>query len=323
MEQPESSGNAHQHHFTEEEEEAQQEELVVLASMYPEEFQPQGDGTSFTIGIQPSIDGVVVPISPLIFQWTKTVGYPFKNMVHFQLSADWMTSSTHMEKVTQKLKDLYEEQNPRGVILFTWVEWLKSDVIQFIGVEGDVMESIKEAERKIKDASKQTKAEEEAKSRAKEEKKEQQMKAKKLQKVFGHLVDSANVFRIFQESQFDLNKAVEQLCKMTGMETQQVLQKLQLIPQEEEEGDISPVSMRTSEDVFNRIQWDESCNPDEFIIGYTDRFEGLQEIEYTMWESRNVTEETFIPWHRVQYFKQNNEIVWDRRNKVDKVFGSV
>ena len=61
------------------------------------------------------------------------------------------------------------------------------------------------------------------------------------------------------------------------------------------------------------------------MIGYEDRFVGVKETEFEQWElNRDITEETFIPCrqysdrlsphagHRVKYFKQKGEIVWDR-----------
>lgn len=43
----------------------------------------------------------------------------------------------------------------------------------------------------------------------------------------------------------------------------------------------------------------------------------------TMWIS-DISEEEFIPQHRIKYFKRNSdgEIVWDREGRVDRIFGS-
>lgn len=83
--------------------------------------------------------------------------------------------------------------------------------------------------------------------------------------------------------------------------------------------------MRTVMDVVNRIWWDGTLNPDEFRVGYLDRFDGMMEEEYTAFDWSDVTTvddwETFcIPKHRVYYFKQKDEIVWDRRTRLDKLF---
>jgi len=72
--------------------------------------------------------------------------------------------------------------------------------------------------------------------------------------------------------------------------------------------------LRTSEDVYNRIKWDNVWNEEEFVVGYIDRFDGIMEVpfsEFAMVEA---------PFHRVQYFSRNNEILWDRRSRLDKIF---
>jgi len=80
--------------------------------------------------------------------------------------------------------------------------------------------------------------------------------------------------------------------------------------------------MRTAADVYNRIRWDGSFRPNEFIIGYLDRFVGIVEVDFMTWEdlSRESTQRKFVPFHRVQYFKRGEEILWDKRNRIDSVF---
>nr|QBK87421.1 MAG: protein of unknown function DUF504 [Marseillevirus LCMAC201] len=60
-------------------------------------------------------------------------------------------------------------------------------------------------------------------------------------------------------------------------------------------------------------------------IGYTDRFLGIIETSFNEFAiaSEDLTSDIYIPWHRVVYFKNDNEIVWDRKTKIDKVFDSV
>ncbi len=83
--------------------------------------------------------------------------------------------------------------------------------------------------------------------------------------------------------------------------------------------------MRTSLDVFNRVRFDVQYDRDLFTIGYTDRFIGIIETSFNEFAiaTEDPTAESFIPWHRVVYFKNDGEIVWDRRTKTDKVFDSV
>ena len=82
--------------------------------------------------------------------------------------------------------------------------------------------------------------------------------------------------------------------------------------------------LRPSHDVFNRLLWDGQYSADEYIIGYEDRFLGVREIPLTSWK-RELEDEEFIPFHRVVYFREQGDegkVVWDRRSKLDLVFGS-
>jgi len=72
--------------------------------------------------------------------------------------------------------------------------------------------------------------------------------------------------------------------------------------------------LRTSEDVYNRIMWDPSFNKAEYTICYEDRFIGLMEVPFESFDHEN------IPFHRVQLFKHRGDIVWDRANRIDRVF---
>ena len=85
--------------------------------------------------------------------------------------------------------------------------------------------------------------------------------------------------------------------------------------------------MKTASDVISRIQWDEELSPKDFVVGYLDRFIGIVEKSFTdlSWEdlaSVDYFVDLAIPRHRIQYFKYLGEIVWDKRERIDKVFGS-
>ncbi|KAJ6031702.1 hypothetical protein N7540_002434 [Penicillium herquei] len=75
-------------------------------------------------------------------------------------------------------------------------------------------------------------------------------------------------------------------------------------------------------DIINRIIWDESFNPDNYVIVFLDRFEGELEASFAGWKKES-TDEEFIPQHRVLYIKHiNGDVVWDRRRRIDKIFNS-
>jgi len=81
--------------------------------------------------------------------------------------------------------------------------------------------------------------------------------------------------------------------------------------------------LRTSADVFNRLMWDPQLDQDDYVIGYEDRFAGVKEMPMRSWK-KEVEDEAFIPLHRVVHFRRKSDgnVVWDRRTKIDHVFGS-
>ncbi|KAF7559467.1 hypothetical protein G7046_g4706 [Stylonectria norvegica] len=80
---------------------------------------------------------------------------------------------------------------------------------------------------------------------------------------------------------------------------------------------------RTAADVLSRLRWDGNLNSADYIVGYEDRFKGAQEKAVGQWKSEQ-TDEEFIPQHRILYFKRKSDkvIVWERRSRIDDVFGS-
>eukprot|EP00794_Sanderia_malayensis_P008777 gene8777-9715_t len=95
---------------------------------------------------------------------------------------------------------------------------------------------------------------------------------------------------------------------------------------QEKRSDKKKPSMKTAIDVINRIMWDESCPADDFIVGYLDRFVGIVEKSFSSFSWEDIASVDYstlaIPKHRIQYFKYKDVVVWDKRTRVDKVFGS-
>ncbi|KDO18142.1 hypothetical protein SPRG_16348, partial [Saprolegnia parasitica CBS 223.65] len=85
-------------------------------------------------------------------------------------------------------------------------------------------------------------------------------------------------------------------------------------------------SMRTATDVIHRIMWDDSITQTEVIVGYLDRFIGTVERNFAAFNWADIStlsqNETAIPQHRIQYFRWRDEIIWDKRVRLDRVFGS-
>jgi uncharacterized protein (UPF0248 family) len=80
--------------------------------------------------------------------------------------------------------------------------------------------------------------------------------------------------------------------------------------------------LRPAVDVLNRILHDTSLDTDDYTIGYLDRHAGILEMPVTKWKIKDATDEEFIPQSRIRYFKLNGDVVWDREERVDTVFGS-
>ncbi|KAJ9393937.1 hypothetical protein DTO282F9_9150 [Paecilomyces variotii] len=85
----------------------------------------------------------------------------------------------------------------------------------------------------------------------------------------------------------------------------------------------APRKLRPAADVLNRLTWDHEFDRKDYIVGYDDRFAGALEIPLDSWKG-DPTDEEFIPQHRILYFKRKstNDIIWDRRKKIDKIFGT-
>ena len=88
------------------------------------------------------------------------------------------------------------------------------------------------------------------------------------------------------------------------------------IKQVEVEAEELKLKLKGADFIFQRIKWDLSIDKNQIVIGYLDRFLGVQEIVFT--EFKGVHEDRDgIPLHRIRYFKINEKIVWDRENRID------
>jgi uncharacterized protein (UPF0248 family) len=88
--------------------------------------------------------------------------------------------------------------------------------------------------------------------------------------------------------------------------------------------DVRSGKLRPSRDVYNRLFWDKTYSVDDFLLGYEDRFKGVREMPLVSWK-RELTDEEYIPFHRVVYFREkgvDGKVIWDRRTRLDLIFGS-
>ena len=71
-------------------------------------------------------------------------------------------------------------------------------------------------------------------------------------------------------------------------------------------------SLPTSQEIYDRIRWDPGLDESLFTIGYEDREQGLQEVPFSCFIPGGD-----VPWHRIQYFRMGETVVWDRRTRTD------
>ena len=67
--------------------------------------------------------------------------------------------------------------------------------------------------------------------------------------------------------------------------------------------------------IYHKIIWDEHLKEDDFSVIYEDRFEGNIEEPFCIF--KELKED--IPFHRIRFYKQNGEIVWGRKDKINKL----
>jgi poly(A) polymerase len=75
--------------------------------------------------------------------------------------------------------------------------------------------------------------------------------------------------------------------------------------------------LRTSKDIYDRLKWDHSIPAESVWIGYEDRMAGIKEIPFADFRPGGR-----IPWDRLQYFRLEEQRIWDRKTRLDRVFGS-
>lgn len=82
-------------------------------------------------------------------------------------------------------------------------------------------------------------------------------------------------------------------------------------------------SLRPALDILSRIRHDHSLQEEDFVVGYSDRHTDVKELPVTLWKA-DVTDEEFIPQHRILYFRRtiDDVKVWDRAERLDLIFGS-
>lgn len=71
-----------------------------------------------------------------------------------------------------------------------------------------------------------------------------------------------------------------------------------------------------SKKVFERMRWDPAFSTDGVVVVYEDRFSGAKERAFADFAPERV------PWSRVVQFRRGTMVLWDRRTRIDRIFGS-
>ncbi|MGB1014965.1 MAG: DUF504 domain-containing protein, partial [Nannocystaceae bacterium] len=78
-----------------------------------------------------------------------------------------------------------------------------------------------------------------------------------------------------------------------------------------------PANLRTSREVYDRLRWDAAFELAAFTVGYEERFSGLRESPLAKFAATGD-----IPWHRVWHIRVGPLMIWDRKQRIDLLFGS-
>ncbi|XP_077361887.1 E3 ubiquitin-protein ligase RNF14 [Festucalex cinctus] len=129
----------------------QEDELLALASIYEEEFHradsAQGGEIQLCVKLPPDFKVVVkgeeqreYPISflpPLVLNFELPEDYPSTNAPVFTVSSKWM-SRGQMSALCRRLDELWEE-NRGCVVLFTWIQFLSEEVLDFLAIRSPLL----------------------------------------------------------------------------------------------------------------------------------------------------------------------------------------
>ncbi|XP_048851387.1 E3 ubiquitin-protein ligase RNF14 isoform X1 [Brienomyrus brachyistius] len=131
-----------------EDQEAQEDELLALASIYNEEEFRRSESTQggeiqlclelakdFKIYLKggKQTEYAVSFLPPLVLNFELPLDYPSTSAPAFTLSSKWL-SRAQLTAVCRRLDKLWEDS--RGtVVLFSWIQFLKEDLLSFLSIE--------------------------------------------------------------------------------------------------------------------------------------------------------------------------------------------
>jgi poly(A) polymerase len=74
--------------------------------------------------------------------------------------------------------------------------------------------------------------------------------------------------------------------------------------------------LRTSKEVYDLLRWDPRRDPRDYVIGYGERLAATGTAEIPLIDFEPDGE---VPWHRVLYVRGPRGVVWDRRERLDRL----
>ena len=83
--------------------------------------------------------------------------------------------------------------------------------------------------------------------------------------------------------------------------------------------------LRPAQEILARLRHDPVLSLQSYTIGYLDRHTPeAVEIPLEQWKGGDVTDEDFIPLHRILWFRRDHDgvMVWNRKERLDLVFGT-
>ncbi|XP_071373102.1 E3 ubiquitin-protein ligase RNF14-like, partial [Centroberyx affinis] len=131
-----------------EDREAQEDELLALASIYDEEEfhraeSAQGGEIQLCLELPPDFKVVVKGekqteynvcfLPPLVLNFELPPDYPSTSSPVFTLSSKWLTR-VQMSSLCSRLDEQWEE-NQGCVVLFTWIQFLKEEALDFLSIQ--------------------------------------------------------------------------------------------------------------------------------------------------------------------------------------------
>ncbi|XP_061558986.1 E3 ubiquitin-protein ligase RNF14 isoform X1 [Phycodurus eques] len=129
----------------------QEDELLALASIYEEEFHradsAQAGEIQLCVKLPPDFKVVVKGemqteykisfLPPLVLNFELPEDYPSTNSPLFTVSSKWTTRG-QLSSLCRRLDELWEE-NRGCVVLFTWIQFLSEEVLDFLDIQSPLL----------------------------------------------------------------------------------------------------------------------------------------------------------------------------------------